>query len=259
MQEYTFDPHLYLQQIVVVGLGGTGSQLAKQLASLLYHRREKRQTVPELVFIDPDIIEPHNIGRQAFIPAEIGEPKAAVLARRYNFAFGLEIQAICKPLNAAKHLNRNALVCGCVDNHHARKELASAQQITWIDAGNGFNFGQVVIGNRGDWTTVMDGLDRAQDGKCRFLPHAGLLFPELFQPEKPEKTDEAPLSCAELVIRDEQHLYVNAVMGQMVAQYVYQLLNREPITSFVSFATLSPNFAIRSIPITRENLATYSA
>lgn len=257
MDVYIFDPHQMVRQIVVVGLGGTGSHVARNLARLLYHRQQNRQFVPEMVFVDPDVIEDNNIGRQLFVPAEMNQPKAAVLARRYNYAFGLRISAICEPLDARRHIEPGAIVCGCVDNHHARQEIARAHPCTWVDAGNEYDHGQVVIGNAGDWQTVFTSLDHARKNRSATLPHAGLLFPSLLEPEPETEQPEPELSCAELAARGDQHLYINDFMGSLVTQYVYQLLNRDPITTFVTFVTLTPSVSVRGVPFTRENLSAY--
>ena len=254
---FTFDPRHMVRQIIVVGLGGTGYHVARNLARLLYHRQQNRQFIPEMLFVDPDVIEVKNIGRQLFTPAEQGQWKASVLARRYNFAFGLSIGAICEPLDAQKHITHGALVCGCVDNHHARQEIASASCCTWIDAGNEFDFGQIIIGNTGDWKTVFAGLDRARDGQIAVLPHAGLLFPSLLEPEPKPLQPEPDLSCAERVAQGDQHIYINDFMGNIVTQYVYQMLNRKPITTFATFISLAPALTVRSVPITPDDLQVY--
>lgn len=257
MTLYTFDPRQMIRQIVVVGLGGTGSHVARNLARLLYHRRENRQSVPEMLFVDPDIVESSNLGRQLFAPTDLNQSKAVALARRYNCTFGLNIAALCAPLDTRKHIQAGAIVCGCVDNHDARREIARAQNCIWIDAGNEYDHGQVVIGNAGEWDAVWAGLAQARDNVCSVLPHAGLLFPALLEPV-PDKV-EPELSCAELATRGDQHLYINNFMGNLVTQYVYQLLNREPITTFVTFATLTPCVSIRGTSFTRENLNVYHA
>ena len=78
--------------IMVVGLGGTGSALALALAGLAYHARQKGIGV-KLTFVDHDLIEPKNVGRQQFCPAEAsgGIAKASSLALRLNAAYGLDI------------------------------------------------------------------------------------------------------------------------------------------------------------------------
>ena len=39
MTIYTFDPHLYCRQILLVGCGGTGSQLARAIARMIYQMK----------------------------------------------------------------------------------------------------------------------------------------------------------------------------------------------------------------------------
>jgi molybdopterin/thiamine biosynthesis adenylyltransferase len=73
-------------RIMLVGVGGTGSALALFLAGLAYHARHRGVQV-ELTLVDPDHIDPVNVGRQAFAPAEAlgGDlSKAASLALRLN-------------------------------------------------------------------------------------------------------------------------------------------------------------------------------
>jgi PRTRC genetic system ThiF family protein len=253
---FTYDPPYYFKQIVVVGLGGTGSQVARCIARLLYHRQQKRQQVPQVLFVDPDVVEPQNVGRQMFTVADIGQPKAAVLARRFNMALGLSIAWCNEPVNSQKHLPSGSLVCGCVDNHQARAEIARAQHIVWLDAGNGYDFGQIILGDSGDRDEVLEGLSEAQPGRCRHLPHAGLLFPALLRPE-PEASPSPPLSCAELMLRDEQHLFVNDFVGNIAAQYLYRLLNRESITTFATFLNLTPAPVVRNACIMRSELEAY--
>ena len=84
----TFDPHLYIQQIVIVGLGGTGAQAARIAGRILYDMRRRRMQTPPLLLIDPDRVEEKNVGRQMFTPADIGAYKAAVVGRRLNLALG---------------------------------------------------------------------------------------------------------------------------------------------------------------------------
>ena len=47
--------------VVLVGCGGTGGFLADALGRLLLGRAAR------LVLVDPDVVEPHNVARQAFL------------------------------------------------------------------------------------------------------------------------------------------------------------------------------------------------
>lgn len=72
--------------ILMFGAGGVASWLLPQLLKLLYNYREKSTTKPtfEIKLIDFDGVEGKNILRQNFIPSDVGENKAKVLASRYS-------------------------------------------------------------------------------------------------------------------------------------------------------------------------------
>ena len=64
-------------RIVLVGLGGIGSQLLPALVRYLAFRSEPR---PVLVLVDGDAYEPRNRTRQVFPEGAIGSNKAEALA-----------------------------------------------------------------------------------------------------------------------------------------------------------------------------------
>ena len=66
-----------------------------------------------------------------------------------------------------------------------------------------------------------------------------------------------PVACADLVERGDQALLINDAMGIVAGDYVYKLLNRQPLTSFISFVDISTAFSVRSVPITLEELEVY--
>ncbi len=252
-----FDPNTHIQTITIVGLGGTGAQVARSVARMVYDMREVRLHTPQIVFIDPDKVEQKNVGRQLYVEADIGQAKAHVLMRRFNMALGLDIIAIDQPVNAERHFERwSNLIVGAVDNHLARRELARANSAVWVDAGNHFNAGQVVIGNTSDHETVLRYID-GQNGRYAYLPNAGLLFPTLLEPEpEASRQPEAQQSCAELVVAREQDLLINDWMAVAVSQYVYKLLHRQPINSFVTYIS-TDDMSVRSLPICRTELLAY--
>ncbi len=252
-----YDPPYRFQRLVVVGLGGTGAQVARCVARLLYHWRQKGQHLPDVLFVDPDVVERRNVGRQMFTEADLGRLKAEVLAQRFNFALGLSIAWHAESVKHEKHLPAGSLVIGCVDNHQARAEIARGQGFVWLDTGNGYDFGQVVLGDSHNREAILSGLHQAERGHCAHLPYASLMFPALLEPEPPTPIPEPNLSCAERVLRDEQHLFINDFIGNIAAQYVYQLLNREPITTFATFLSLAPAPSVRSLPICLDELRPY--
>ena len=223
-----FDPNIHIQNIVIVGCGGTGAQVARTVARIVYDMRRARLHTPRITLIDPDIIEDKNVGRQLFTAADaaLGLPKAEIVARRLNMALGLDIAWIAESVSAEKHLDCYGaqLVVSCVDNHFARRELHQASGVL-IGAGNHRDGGQVVIGNTADIQLIQRHID-GWNGKYSYLPKEGLLFPALLEPEPPSATAETDASCAELVQRGEQDVLINDWMACVVGQYVHALLHR---------------------------------
>lgn len=248
----TFDPWIMPEQVILVGCGGTGAQWARGIARLAYHLKTENKRLPRIHFIDPDVVELKNVGRQLFAPSDVGQPKAAVLAQRFNYAYGLDIHWITAPV-APEHLQGSrSIVCGAVDNHTARRVIAEAQPALWIDAGNHHSNGQVIIGSTDDRVVIERELDKP-DAICRHLPYPSLVFPDLLEPEAPDDTD---LPCAELIAANEQGLLVNDFMAAIGAQYLAKLLQREPIQSFATFVDID-TLAMRSLPITKANVEAY--
>jgi hypothetical protein len=66
-----------------------------------------------------------------------------------------------------------------------------------------------------------------------------------------------PLSCAELVSLGSQHLLINDIVANIAAVYLYRLLHRQPITSFLTFTGIDPIPTTRSIPIEKSELLAY--
>lgn len=252
-----FDPNLYLKTVTIVGLGGTGSQIARSAARILYDMKVRRMHTPQLVLIDGDTVEMKNVGRQLYTAADVGQSKAHVLMRRFNCSLGLNTVGIAEPLNAEKHFERHSggIVIGAVDNHLARQELSRVRNAVWIDCGNHHAAGQVCVGNTDDRELMLRHLDR-KEGKYPYLPNAALVFPQLLEPEPPAPQPVQPLSCAELVEEGSQHLLINDWVAVVAAQYLYKLLHRQPISSFLSYLS-SDGIGVRSVPITNEDLSAY--
>lgn len=253
-----YDPHVHIKEVILVGTGGTGAQIARSVARLVYDMSRARLHVPVVCFIDPDMVEEKNIGRQLFSYGDLGQNKARVLAGRFNAALGLSISAIDQPFDAASHVThaRSTLLIGAVDNERARSELASAENALWLDAGNHRNSGQVIIGDLSDREMMLQYVD-GKDSVYTHLPNAALLFPQLLEPEIPSESGQemrdAGLSCAELVAVGEQGLFVNDLVASVAAQYIWRALYRQPITTFASFVD-GDSLSLRSLPICRDEL-----
>lgn len=182
-----FDPNTHIQTIVIVGCGGTGAQVARIVARIVYDMRRARLHTPGILLVDPDIVEEKNVGRQLFTPADaaLKLPKVEVVGRRLNMALGLDIAWSVEPFDAEKHGSRygSQLVIGCVDNHLARRELHKAQGIL-IGAGNYRDGGQVVIGNVATRNRC-GGTSTAETANTHICRRKGCCFPRCLNLKRP--------------------------------------------------------------------------
>lgn len=235
--------------VILVGCGGTGSFAALHLARLAFAMKEKGQRL-RLGFIDPDRVEPKNIGRQNFCPAEIGQPKAVALARRYGMAFGLDIPAIVGRFRPAMlpywidKISNLTVIVGAVDNYAARQaiaEVAISRSHWWLDAGNSEYHGQVLIGNARR-------VEIDATGYAVTLPRPSEQEPDLIAPivAAPE-----PESCAELLVREAQSLMINQMMASWIGVYLTRLLLSRDLDTMATYIDLRSG-AVRSVPVTGE-------
>lgn len=252
-----FDPNVYIKTITIVGVGGTGTQVARMVGRIMYDMQRSRQYTPQLVLIDPDTIEEKNVGRQLFSPSLLGRNKAECVGKMLNLALGLDVRWIPDHVDPVRHFERHGsnLVISCVDNHQARQAIHQVKGVI-VGAGNHENSGQVCIGNCDDPDLMRRFLD-GREGKYPYLPKEGLLFPELLEPEQDHPTPLPQISCAELVATGDQSLLINDFIASVVGQYIYKLLHRQPIRSFLTYVSANDLPTVRSLPICREELSVY--
>jgi PRTRC genetic system ThiF family protein len=251
-----FDPRVHIQTITIVGIGGTGAQIARSVARIVFDMRQARMQIPKIVLIDPDKVELKNVGRQLFTEADIGQNKAYIMMRRLNMALGLDITAIDRPVDKSNIGDGwNTLVIGAVDNHLARIEIAENSRL-WIDAGNHKAAGQVVIGNSGSIASIKHEIKQSNGSSYNYMPNAALLFPGLLEPEPPAPEPAPDASCADLVATREQDLLINDWLSVVTSQYTYKLLHRQLINTFITFVG-ADDLVVRSVPITKENIESY--
>lgn len=147
--------------LTIVGCGGTGGYLLKHVCHLLWGLREQRRAardapqmfgepppgedgVPEVMLVDGDVVERKNVVRQDFLPADVGRPKALVLAERYSAAYGLTVRAYPRYVGRQTPLEEIApeggIVAGCVDNAPTRAllhvKLSTYSDVVYLDSGN---------------------------------------------------------------------------------------------------------------------------
>lgn len=257
-------------RLIMVGLGGTGSFLARHVACIvsLLHGAGKNVS---LILIDPDSVEASNIPRQNFCAAEIGRYKVEALAERYSRAFGIEIA--CLPISFVPDVvrmewNTLTVLIGAVDNAAARVALESVlatneirsspdriavPQIWWLDLGNGLDYGQILFGSTTQMKPLAATFTLSALPRCSMLPSPLLQEPMLRQP-RPEEQIDHRLSCAELLAANVQAMTINPVMAVEGADYLYRFLMTGTLKKFATYLDL-PAGTKRSSYITPQTLA----
>ena len=191
--------------VTVVGCGGTGGFASESLCRLLPGQAD-------LVLIDYDRVEERNLLRQNFYRKDLGQFKSETLAHRLAKKYDRQVGYSTLPVSMT-HIDFPGLVVGCVDNGLARRDIARAVHLDgwWVDAGNGENYGQVVIGNTDILTASLP------DGNI----YRGLPLPTI---QKPELLNQAPKArgCAE--VAEEQGPTINLTMAAVVVEVVHRLI-----------------------------------
>jgi molybdopterin/thiamine biosynthesis adenylyltransferase len=131
-------------RIVVCGAGALGSQLVDNLV---------RHGAQNLLVIDRDRVEEHNIGTQVYDQNEIGAWKSEALQARCFRATNIEIEAVNKTLderNIAKYFKQANLVVDAFDNSASRRlvtEFCNAHKVPCVHLGVNSDYGAVQWNN----------------------------------------------------------------------------------------------------------------
>ena len=214
--------------ITVVGCGGTGGFVAEGLCRLFQGRDAN------IVLVDHDRVEPHNLLRQNFYAEDVGKFKSEALADRLARAYDRPVGYSVYPFRADHSRSYGhhwpglptygtGLIIGCADNAAARRAMAECLNggpHRWlIDAGNDTNWGQVLIGNvaaRVDWD------EPAFEGEtCHLLPAPTLQRPDLLTAVSTRPPD---VDCAAALDLTDQDPTINQVMASLVLQVVRRMV-----------------------------------
>ena len=176
MKVFAYEGAWQIDHIVIVGVGGTGSALARLTARMLWQRGQMGQSVPELYLIDPDVVELKNVIRQSFAVGDVDSPKARAIALRYSLAYGLPIQWVAEAFDPDKHLPRGSILVDCTDNHEARRAIVKGieqEKCVCLSNGNHTTFGQTILGGEYD-RDKLEAMIVSMDGRvhsitCRIL------------------------------------------------------------------------------------------
>lgn len=200
--------------VVLIGCGGTGSQMLSGLARLNHALVELGHAGLHVTAFDADTISSANVGRQMFSPADVGLHKSVVLVHRINAFFGIDWCA--RPAHAGpSELVRGApaLAIMCVDSATARAKLEPALRAS--------NCYVMDLGNRASDAQVLFGAHEKVTGNAGTVAGSAPLrwpydvLPELIDTTIPE--DDTP-SCSLAEALERQELFINqAVVAQGLA------------------------------------------
>ncbi len=199
--------------VTVVGCGGTGGFAAEGICRLLPQQAR-------LVLIDPDRVEERNLTRQCFYREDLGKFKSEVLAQRLSRKFDRLVGYCTLPVRMAE-IPYPGLIIGCVDNGPARQDIHAlirnglhsypGPSVWWVDAGNGDDFGQVLIGNTETISSCVP-----EQNVYHSLP-----LPTL---QRPDLLNQAPSGRDCAAIAEEQGPTINLVMAALVVEVVHRLI-----------------------------------
>lgn len=135
---------------IIVGVGGTGSLLARDLPKLLIGTNHK------MLLVDGDLVEKKNLKRQSYQEQDIGEYKAIALSSKINTFYDTRCEALGLYITKneiLEYLKDNSsyipVLIGCVDNDATRKILEhtfkNLEKCYYLDSANGEYEGNIFI------------------------------------------------------------------------------------------------------------------
>lgn len=218
--------------VIVIGAGGTGSHILTNLATMSHALSKLGRSPLMVTTYDPDIVEDHNVGRQMFSPADIGQNKAVVLTERINRFFGTDWSA--KPVLFNRDIDNGDIAVGniiitCVDTAKARREIGSYITIYngvpsgsgynrrtgstyyWLDIGNSLASGQVLLG-----TCNRIEQPKGIKSPIEILPTWNVEF-------KGVRDKKTQPSCSLAESLGKQDLFVNKTMATFATNMLWQL------------------------------------
>ena len=256
----------FFYNIMIVGVGGTGGLLANFLCKTLAKRKDVCITL-----VDADVVEAKNLVRQPYMEEDIGACKSEALAEALHDAYDVSVLSentyiecagdIGQMFSHAKDIyrmendkgyygsnyNEIKILCGCVDNHAARKcmhdyfegkgEPYSRSLLLYADSGNEFNYGEVVFG--------------LCNGDKVIAPDKVHYFPDLFDGELTPRSQE---SCEALNESAPQHFTTNLMAATIMLSGISRLIQTGVFpTGIVNFDSgITGTFRMSAFPYQTE-------
>lgn len=252
--------------IVVIGCGGTGGKLIRDLCQAI---AATKKLVPQInlqiLLVDPDVVEAKNLDRQNFVECDVHQKKATVLGDRYSQAYSLPVMSTAKIVDSSEDLGSlitkvfdkeiplssdidynnyrcDNLIITCVDNHQTRKLVSefflTHSPVWWLDLGNEATTGQMCLGYNSINRNHFD-----YENETQFdLPCSTEIFPDILEVAGAIKPSELPCGSG-----GAQELNINAVMATTAMSWI--------CSYFRGLVNLQGNLVVRDDKLT--NISNY--
>lgn len=239
--------------ILLIGAGGSGSQIATELLQMdsLLRQLSNQVVYLNVTIADGDTVSLFNIGRQCFYLADVGHYKADVLVNRFNNFGGTQwrsINSYVKP--SSIQVSEFDLVITAVDKAAFRVELGEAfkkanNQLLWLDVGNDKNVGQIILGHANSNSASSDQLR---------LPNVYDLYSDMLK-NVDDDADDTP-SCSTAAALQKQDFGVNRAVAAQATQLIWQLLRYTKISHHGAFVNVT-NATVQPLKIDPQYWAVY--
>jgi len=240
-----------VKNIMLVGAGGTGSQILTDLARMNHALIALGYSGLHVVTTDPDRVSETNVGRQLYSMSDVGMYKAVVLTTRLNAFFGTAWKAFPAVLTKSAGIQKNEfdIIITAVDNVRARKaahRVAETANIPyWLDTGNMAKTGNVIFGNAGGFFSKQP----TKKGCIERLPNAIDLYGDVLLSAANEAIQ--PPSCSMEASLTKQDLFINKAVSTFAMQILWNCFRKGYIEHHGAFINLD-TMNVRALDVNPE-------
>jgi PRTRC genetic system ThiF family protein len=220
----------------LIGVGGTGSQVLSCLVRIDMALAGLGHPGLFVRVFDPDRVEPPNVGRQLFMPSELGLNKAVALVSRINAGFGLGWEAVPdrfpESIKSATQEHQANIFLTCTDNITSRYELAGFLKavmmarkkdkavdyltpLYWCDFGNTQRTGQAVIG------TIPEEIKQPSSEMYEAVGSLPLIT-DMDGYNNLDDRESGP-SCSLAEALEKQDLFINSTLAQLGCNLLWKM------------------------------------
>jgi hypothetical protein len=227
--------NLNFSNVILIGLGGTGSYLVSPLSRYLSYNNLH----DNLYLFDGDRVEPHNLQRQNLINRDgkfkldcliIEDPYDRVVKKKTYLNYLYDSQHLTNGLN---------LIISCVDNNRTRHDNlnslhSSCRDWIYITPGNSDTKGQVVSYARinGEYVGI-DPFDLYPDWE----------YPDDYSPQFRPRED----GCGRVVESAPQTLIANMTAANLTMTVLYHLVENNVLIDCYSFDLNTGQYGISNV------------